>query len=745
MLSQVICHPPDQLSLVLVDFKGGATFAGLEPLPHTAAIVDNLEDAAGLVDRLHDSILGEIQRRQRVLQAAGNLANVGEYNELRNQGKVTDPLPVLFVVIDEFGELLAAKPEFVDLFVQIGRIGRSIGVHLLLASQRLEEGRLKGLESYLSYRIGLRTFSAQESRSAIGSTAAHELPPIPGSGYLKVDPEIFERFKAAYVSGPYEAAAVATIRELPPVPMPLELANTTEAWLSRKEELHRTQLEMSAVAPKTDKTTLDLVVSRLTTAAEKTRQIWLPPLPEHLSFDGVLTNIDVHPDTGLGADREGYLHVPMGIKDKPLTQWQGPMVLDLAGAGGNVAILGAPQTGKTTALRSLILGAALTHTPHEVNFYIVDMSGSAFGYLAQLPHVGDVVTRFDEDKLRRTIAEMEAFLHERETLFERHQISSVQQMRDMHVQGRLPELFAADIFLVIDGWGTMRKDYDDLAETVEKLAQRGLGYGIHIIFGTGRWPDFRLPVQAVIGTKVEFRLNDSLDSCVAKRVNEKLANETTGRCITSDELISQVALPIMDNPSLVHEATPEALVSAINQAWEGRGAPAVRMLPELITYRDLIHQHQGHEPALVGIAESNLSPVHFDLNRDQRHLIVIGDSQTGKTSFLKNIIAEVCRGKKSRFAVFGIVDLRRSLLGFLTDDDPQFGGYAGMRAGVTPLVEGIKGILDSRLPPDNVTVEQLKNRSWWSGPETYLVIDDFDMIEGSGNPLKPLVPYLPQS
>ena len=277
----------------------------------------------------------------------------------------------------------------------------------------------------------------------------------------------------------------------------------------------------------------------------------------------------------------------------------------------------------------------------------------------------------------------------------------------------------------------MRKDYDDLAETVEKLAQRGLGYGIHIIFGTGRWPDFRLPVQAVIGTKVEFRLNDSLDSCVAKRVNEKLANETTGRCITSDELISQVALPIMDNPSLVHEATPEALVSAINQAWEGRSAPAVRMLPELITYRDLIHQHQGHEPALVGIAESNLSPVHFNLNRDQRHLIVIGDSQTGKTSFLKNIIAEVCRGKKSRFAVFGIVDLRRSLLGFLTDDDPQFGGYAGMRAGVTPLVEGIKGILDSRLPPDNVTVEQLKNRSWWSGPETYLVIDDFDMLTGA--------------
>lgn len=748
VLAQVICHPPEQLSLVLVDFKGGATFAGLEPLPHTAAIVDNLEDAAGLVDRLHDSILGEIQRRQRVLQAAGNLANVGEYNELRDQGKVTEPLPVLFVVIDEFGELLAAKPEFIELFVQIGRIGRSIGVHLLLASQRLEEGRLKGLESYLSYRIGLRTFSAQESRSAIGSTAAHELPPIPGSGYLKVDPDIFERFKAAYVSGPYEAAAVATTRELPPVPMPLELTNTTEAWLARKEEIYRTQLDQATALqqqPQSDRTTLNLVVSRLTTAANKTRQIWLPPLPSHLSFDSILTNLEIHPGRGLIAEREGHLRIPMGIKDKPLTQWQGPMVLDLSGAGGNVAILGAPQSGKTTALRSLIIGTALTHTPREVNFYIIDMSGSAFGYLSKLPHVGEVVTRFDEDKLRRTIAEMETFLTEREAIFERHQISSVQQMRDMHANGKLTDLFAADIFLVIDGWSTMRKDFEELAETVEKLAQRGLGYGIHIIFGTGRWPDFRLPIQAVIGTKVEFKLNDPLDSCVGKRVSEKLTGQDTGRCITTDELISQVAIPIVANAGFVNQPTPEALASAIDQAWEDRGAPPVRMLPNLITYSELISQHQGQEPAIVGIAEANLNPIRFNLNSAQRHLIIIGDSQTGKTSFLKNIIAEVRRGRKTRYAVFGMVDLRRSLLGFLTDKDPQFGGYAGMRAGVASLVDGIKGVLDSRLPPDNVTVEQLKNRSWWSGPETYLIVDDFDMIEGSSNPLKPLVPYLPQA
>ena len=239
--------------LYAVNHLGGhvavATLAGQE-LPHTVALlVDNLADSAGLVDRLHDSILGEIQRRQHVLQQAGNLANVAEYNAIRDArlanpslGESMDPLPVLFIVIDEFGELLAAKPEFIELFVQIGRIGRSIGMHLLLASQRLEEGRLRGLESYLSYRVGLRTFSATESRTAIGTTDAHELPPIPGSGYLKVDPDIFERFKAAYVSGVYESSEKQESRELPPVPMPFELHNTTESWLVQRAE--NTALEL---------------------------------------------------------------------------------------------------------------------------------------------------------------------------------------------------------------------------------------------------------------------------------------------------------------------------------------------------------------------------------------------------------------------------------------------------------------------------------------------------------------------
>lgn len=745
VLSQVICHPPDQLSLVLVDFKGGATFAGLEPLPHTAAIVDNLEDGAGLVDRLHDSILGEIQRRQRVLQQAGNLANVAEYNQLRAEGKVTDPLPVLFVVIDEFGELLAAKPEFIELFVQIGRIGRSIGVHLLLASQRLEEGRLRGLESYLSYRIGLRTFSAQESRAAIGSTDAHELPPIPGSGFLKVDPDIFDRFKAAYVSGPYEAIERAHERELPPVPMPLDLVNTTEEWLRHRENTFTAQINDRRVNTEQEAvpTTLDLVVQRLTNAAPRTRQVWLPPLPEQMNLNEVIGRPEVTSDRGLIAPSAGHMVIPIGIKDKPLEQWQGPLTLDLSGAGGNLAIMGAPQSGKTTALRSLITGAALTHTPEDVNFYVIDMSGSGLTYLEGLPHVGTVATRFDEDRLRRTVAEIGMFLVEREQLFSDHHISNVGEMRQMHRDRLLSGTPAADIVLAIDGWSTLRKDYDNVAEQVTEIAQRGLAYGIHVVFATGRWADFRLPLQAVIGTRLELKLNDPMDSAMGRKVAEGLHSQPNGRAATADGLYSHIALPQVSEPSPIKSASPQNTVDAVAKAWTKRGAPPVRMLPDSISVEQLKGEFPTIAPVRLGLMETTLTPARLNPEGSERHILIIGESGSGKTTTLRTYISEVIENKKPGDIVFGIWDLNRDLLGAVPTE--FLGGLAVTRDGCETLAKGIAEELKRRLPPRDITVEQLRQRSWWTGPEIYVLVDNFEGLEGSSNPLKPLIPFIGQA
>src|SRR5262249_27263507 len=151
VLGLALTHSPEQLNLVLVDFKGGATFAGMSALPHVSAMITNLADELALVDRMQDALTGELVRRQELLRDAGRSISVHDYERARAAGERLAPVPSLLIVIDEFSELVSAKPEFLDVFVAIGRLGRSLGLHLLLASQRLEEGRLRGLESHLSY------------------------------------------------------------------------------------------------------------------------------------------------------------------------------------------------------------------------------------------------------------------------------------------------------------------------------------------------------------------------------------------------------------------------------------------------------------------------------------------------------------------------------------------------------------------------------------------------------------------
>ena len=202
------------------------------------------------------------------------------------QGADLEPLPALLIVADEFSELLAAKPEFVDLFVAIGRLGRSLSMHLLLSSQRLEEGRLRGLESHLSYRIGLRTFSAGESRTVLGVPDAYELPPVPGLGYLKPDQTTLIKFKAAYVSGPPKAAPAP--RRPTPTGGGASRHRAVTAGAGRRRSLRHRRAGARGRGPRSrgraeKRATFDIAVARMRGKGRPAHQVWLPPLdvPEH--------------------------------------------------------------------------------------------------------------------------------------------------------------------------------------------------------------------------------------------------------------------------------------------------------------------------------------------------------------------------------------------------------------------------------------------------------------------------------
>lgn len=213
LLSLVATHHPDQVNLLLTDFKGGSTFLGMEKLPHTAAVVTNMAEEAELVSRMGEVLTGELDRRQSILRqagiavgAAGALSGVAEYERYRERGADLAPLPTLFVVVDEFAELLQNHPDFIGLFDRICRVGRSLRVHLLLATQSLQTGgaRIDKLEPNLTYRIALRTTSSHESKMVIGTPEAQYITnKESGVGFLRVGMEDPVKFSTLYTGGPY--------------------------------------------------------------------------------------------------------------------------------------------------------------------------------------------------------------------------------------------------------------------------------------------------------------------------------------------------------------------------------------------------------------------------------------------------------------------------------------------------------------------------------------------------------------
>ncbi|MEU9122801.1 type VII secretion protein EccCa [Streptomyces sp. NPDC048506] len=742
VLALVATHPPEDLALVLVDYKGGATFAPFADLPHVAGVITNLENQAGLVERVHASLAGEVKRRQQVLKDAGNVADIGDYAALRASRRPDlEALPHLFVVIDEFGELLAAKPDFIDLFLSIGRIGRSIGVHLLLSSQRIESGHLKGLDTYLSYRLGLRTFSADESRTVLDTADAFHLPPLPGFGYLKVDTSHYDRFKASYVSGAYRGPVQRSEEEdAGPLAFSYETFNSTvDADDPSTPEPAVRRREMGP-------TELGVMVEQLTHAARPVRRIWLPPLPDALCLDTVAGPLDVGLRGMQLTKRRGPLEVPLGMLDDPTRQWQGQWYLDLTLAGGHAAVIGGPQSGKTTLLRTLVLSLALTHTPQEVGIYGLDLVGGGLAALSGLPHVGGIASRADRERAARTVDEVRSMLAAREDLFREHGIDSISQLRDLHVAGRLPQLASAEIVLVIDGFGALRDDFEELDDGISDILKRGGGYGIHVVAGMLRWNDVRIAVQSNFGTRVELRLNDPSESSIDHKLAATLSPDEPGRVLTDRKLFAQVALSRTDGLADTADlgAVLERTVRTIRASWSGEVAQPVRVLPHLLEPHLLPGPVAEPQRVPIGLDQTALNPVLLDLFRHDQHLLVMGDSECGKTNLLKTIAGGLIERYGVDELVFAVMDPRRSLRGAIPEEFN--GGYAYNAKMCAGLATGIATVLDKRLPDDAAGPQDLEPGSWGGGPRIVVLVDDYDVLTTAGQePLEPFLPYIPSA
>lgn len=679
VLGMIAAHPPDVLNLVLVDFKGGATFLGLDGVNHVSAVITNLADEAPLVARMREALSGEINRRQEMLRAAGNLTNIDEYGRARARDGTLAALPALLVIVDEFSELLSQHPDFADLFVAIGRLGRSLGMHLLLASQRLDEGRLRGLETHLSYRICLKTFSASESRAVLGVPDAFHLPAQPGAGYLSTATGSLTRFQAAFVSGGFP------VRRPQHDPQPGV----------RRFDLRHEVAPRDLVPPTASRPLLDTVLGRLAGHGTPAHRVWLPPLNRSPRLGDVLPTVAPH-----------RLRVPIGVIDCPFQQRRDPLVVDLSGAAGNVAVVGGPRSGKSSALRTIVTALAATHDATAVQFYGLDFGGGGLTAMRELPHVGAVAGRREADLCRRIVAQLEAVLYSRE---------ATPGDGDPY----------ADIVLVVDGWATLRQEFEGLETAITALAARGLSYGVHVMIAASRWADLRPALKDQLGTRIELRLGDPADSEMDRRRARELADRPPGRGLTRDGREMVIALPEPDGVPILR----------------GGVAPPVELLPGRIDRADIEVVELRRGEVVLGLGERDLAPRTLDF-AEHPHLLLLGDGECGKTATLRLLCTELATATGE--VELEIIDFRRTLLGVV--EGGPLTGYAASGIAATSRLAALTARLNARMPDEFVSQRQLRDRSWWSGPDIYVVVDDYDLVAGAtGNPLTPLADFLPHA
>ncbi|MEV5543061.1 type VII secretion protein EccCa [Saccharopolyspora shandongensis] len=741
-------HSSEILNLVLVDFKGGATFLGMEKLPHTSAMITNLADELPLVDRMQDALNGEMVRRQELLRESG-FSSAFEYEKARAGGAQLVPFPSLLIVVDEFSELLSSKPEFMDLFVSIGRLGRSLGVHLLLASQRLEEGRIHRVEGHLSYRIGLRTFSSMESRAVIGVTKAYELPSEPGNGYLKIDTTTLVRFKGAYVSGPCppsEGPAAPTTENrafAEVVPFRTQLRPSQQIITPADAEPETEQPERQEREVGDDSPALsEVIIERLEGSGPPARQVWLPPLAEAPSLDSLLPTVVPDSVRGMTVSARSMMRVPVGVVDRPYEQRRDLLIADLTGADGHVGVAGAPQSGKSTLLRTLMLGLALTSTPDEVQFYCLDFGGGGLMSVSGMPHVGSVATRMEHDRVVRTIAELDQLLERREAMFAEHGFESITAYLAARARGEIEDPYG-HVFLVVDGWFTVKQDFDDVERRIGELASRGLSFGIHVVLSATRWSEIRPWLRDLLGTKFELRLGDSMESEFGSRKAAKVPNQQ-GRGIITDGYHFLTALPRLDGSSSTEDMADatKTVAEEMRAFWPGRPAPQVRMLPLQLPAENLPAPQREFRVCL-GFDEQRLNPVWHDFFV-QPHLMVFGDGATGKTNLLRLVLRAIQQRYTSDEAKIVLGDARRDL-------DNEVPAEYGVGYGFSPdslfeLAGQTVGSMTKRVPGQDITSDRLRRRDWWEGPELFMVVDDYELLGRGGvsSALEPLLPMIPQ-
>jgi S-DNA-T family DNA segregation ATPase FtsK/SpoIIIE len=627
-----VVNRPDEMTFVLVDYKGGSAFAEAAELPHTVGLVTDLD--THLVERALVSLGAELKRRETMLAVAGAKDIIDYLDKRARGGNTLAPLPRLLLVIDEFASMVRELPDFITGLVNIAQRGRSLGIHLILATQRPGGAVTPDIRANTNLRIALRTTDTSESRDIIDAPDSGEISSAnPGRAYARLGPSVLLPFQSARVGGRRPGGAA-------PTDAPISVKAATVSWKDLGGPLPARTKSGGSGQPATQAVTdLAVLVTAIAEAADlagvgRQPSPWLPALPSLLVWtrpqDPQPVEVRV---SALPA-------VEWGLVDLPAEQSRAPLSFDVD-RSGHLHIVGSPRSGRSQALRTLAAALATAHGADDVHLYGVDCGNGALNALAALPHTGAVVDKNQIERLGRLLDRLNAELTSRQAVLGANGTADLTELRGSQAPGeRLPHIvLLVDRFEVFDR-EFVNYDNGSFMERMVRLLRDGAGVGIHVvlagdkILGSGRY-------SGTTEDKFVLRLNDKQDySSVGIPTRSAPTDMAPGRAMRTKDL-SEVQIAVLDD-DLSGTGQAQVLLALGDELTKREAAvPAARralrldVLPDVISYADAmaLHVKRGPMRPLVAIGGDSLTSLGPDL-ADVPTFVIAGPPRTGRSTAL---------------------------------------------------------------------------------------------------------------
>lgn len=598
ILSLAVNYSPHDISFLLIDYKGGGMAVAFEKLPHVAGIITNLDGAA--VNRSLISIQSELKRRQALFLEEGkrlgtNIGDIYKYQKLYKEGRISRPLQHLYIISDEFAELKSQQPEFMSELISAARIGRSLGVHLILATQKPSGVVNDQIWSNSRFKICLKVQERADSMDVIRCPDAAALTQT-GRFYMQVGyNEIFELGQSAWAGAKYDPAADSKAQ----VDDSIEIIDNAGRVIMQSENQKRLSLEKSRVqADTTEKDTqLQEITKYLTSLCERENmaadKLWLDPIPEKIYADALEEKYGFTPE-------KGVISVVMGEYDVPQRQEQ--RLLTLSPQDGNIIVYGSAGTGKTTFLTAYIYGMLKRYSAKQSVFYIIDCASETLRAFEGYDAVGAVCTSQDQDKTANLFSYLMAELTRRKEILS-------EQGGDFAAYCRKHDDMPA-IQLVIANLGSFLEnmDYD---EQVDAIARNGSKLGIYMIVS-----QLNSTVKHRFAQNFSrvfcMQLNNGAYSDVLTSVGRMVPAKYKGRGLFRDEFISEFQTAYITDSDDVFEFIRRQ-AQTINASHGGARARRISVLPKVFTPQAAAEYTQDALHPVIALTRSSTDPVALDL------------------------------------------------------------------------------------------------------------------------------------